>query len=607
MKKRSIVFGVAVASLITILFLSPLFRPGIIAGHDAGYHFTREQLFTRSLKEGQFPVRWIEGPSPGITHPLFLFYPPLFYYAVAPFMLMGISYTGATYAVIALATILAWLGMYLLVKTIIGLDPRFRGDDRGGGGDDRLVVDLAASVAATLFLFTPYRISQLYVRAAYGEFLATAFVPWAFLAVYNLYNRYNHYNRYILLLGFSLAAMVTSHQPTMIIVAAPLAAWTIYLWMRTQNTRGLAALGGAILLALGLAAFFVLPLVTEGSFIRAGRLASGYFDFRQHFALPAQLIYSPWGYGVSLMGSTDGMSFQVGFVNWVVLGGAVILVFYNYYNRYKNYNGYIGIFVLLSLSGIFMATDASAPIWERFSLLGYVQYPWRHLLVISFATAALGGLVFYNSYNVYKNYNRYIWLLLFIPILFNLKYLAPAAYMKPGMFDLGNPELARYNSPENPFFGVELGYFPIWVNEVNTDPAIKRFSVVAGKADVKTTRDTMIRQEARIEASQAATIRVNTHYFPGWMATIDDGKSKKTVTPAYDNPQGNMEVNLLEPGDYTLTFSLTKTPVRTIADYLSLVSLVAVAVGTLLIIAPRRFWSKYAGASSPARVKRSKA
>mgnify|MGYP001589076116 CR=1 FL=1 len=641
------------AAIITIgIFLSPIFRPGIIAGHDAGYHFTRVQLFTQAFKEGQFPVRWIEGPVPGITHPLFEFYPPLFYYFVAPLMLLGIPYTIATYAVIIFTTVLAWVGMYLFVKNVIASTSMSLRAERSNlsvnsakqslgiatsSGTPPRNDMIAAAFAATLFLFTPYRISQLYVRAAYGEFLATAFVPLAFLAMYN---------KNILLLAFSLAAMVMSHQPTAIIVAVPLALWALYNFLRTGQVRGLVHTGIAGLLAFGLSAFFTIPLIAESGLIRAARLSTGYFDFRAHFAELGQLIYSAWGYGVSMRGAGDGMSLQVGIINWVVILGTVVLVLYNYKalssrdrsdgvaishqhgiaepvpsgsgrrllrfarndseGSPRNDNLNIIFFLIITVFGVGMATTASEPFWERFSVLGYIQYPWRFLLIVSFATSALGGLIFYNLYNRYKNYNRYSFLLLFIPILFNLKYLAPAAYMPAGTFNLNNPELARYNSPENPFFGVELGYFPIWVSEVNTDPNVKRFTVIAGTAEVTATADFMTRQQARVEATQAATIRINTHYFPGWMATIDDGKTKKTVVPAYNNSLGNMEINLT-PGDYKLSLNLTQTPVRRFADYLSLGTAVGVAVWMLLMISPKRFWSKYKGATSPARVKRSKA
>jgi hypothetical protein len=611
MKNRRVVVGIAVAVGVIILFLSPLGKAGFIAGHDTGYHLTRVQLFTQALREGQFPVRWIEGPVPGITHPLFLFYPPLFYYPAAALMILGMPYETATYTVLALTTVLAFTGMYCFVKNITG-NP------------------IAALAAATLFLFTPYRVSQFYVRAAYGELLATAFLPWAFLSIRKLVDddgsqrtpwlpAWRSLAGPVLTLGIALSAMVLSHQPTAIIAAFPLAVWTIYLWVRTRNARGILRVGLSCAIAFGLSAFFVVPLVAESGLIRAARLSGGYFDFRGHFALLSQLVYSAWGWGVSVRGALDGMSFQVGIINWMVVVGGAWLLLYNVYNNYKNYNDYILFFLSLFLFSLFMATEASLPIWERFGIMGFIQYPWRFLLLSSFTTSVTGGLVCYNLYNLYKNYTHYISLLIFIPVLFNLKYLAPSAMMTAGTFDLRNPSLARYNSPENPFFGVELGYFPVWVSQVNTDPATKRFSVTRGNADITPGTDTMIRQEAELYVKEVTTIRVNTHYFPGWVASIDDlpasasaqaiqagGKTTKTVIPAYDNPQGNMEVTL-PAGNYRLAFTLDKTPIRRMADYLSLGSALAVASAAILMIAPKRFWSKYAGAISPARVKRTKA
>ena len=309
-------------------------------------------------------------------------------------------------------------------------------------------------------------------------------------------------------------------------------------------------------------------------------------------------MYSVWGYGISQPGPNDGMSFQVGIVNWGVIAGAVGLLLYNIYNRYKDYKNYI-FFLLIFFFSLFMATDTSLPIWERFGILQFVQYPWRYLVIASFATSVLGGMVFYTFYNRYKHYNRYILLAFLLPILFNLKYLAPAAYLPKDMFNLNNPNLAQYNAPENPFFGVELGYFPIWVSEVNTDPKIQRFTVVKGKADVKPLADTMIRQTATVNVKDYTTIRVNTHYFPGWVADIDDGKTKKTVVPAYTNSYGNMDVSL-EPGNYTVTFRFTKTPIRQWGDWISLGTALGLAALSIWIFWPRRFWSKYAGATSPA-------
>ena len=550
-----------------LVFLWPLTRPGLIAGHDTGARFVHVQMMAKALKDGQFPVRWVEGPTKGLSHPLFNYYPPLFYYPPAILILLGVGLVPAVYTTLALSAIIGWLGMYLFVKKLAG--------------------SLPAVISASIFIFTPYRISQIYVRAAYGEFLATALIPWAFLGIYNLYNDYNRYNYYknFLLLSFSLAAILTSHQPTFIMILPALLAWIGYLWIIRASRKEMLISFLAIGVALLLAASFVIPLIGESQFIRPVGLSAGYFDFRQHFATIGQLIYSPWGYGVSQPGPNDGMSFQVGVLNWVVVAGAVGLLLYNLYKNYNRYNYYI-FFLSLFLFSLFMSTSASLPIWERFSILSYIQYPWRYLAVSVLATSVLAGLVFYNLYNRYNHYKNYILLLfLFLPILFNLKYLAPAAYLSRDIFNFGSKNFPRTDALN----GLEPSYFPARVSQINSDPSIPRFRLVQGKAKIKSLTDKITFQEFSAQVTSPATIRINTHYFPGWQARIDNGKEVSLVTPGFNNPEGNMEITLT-PGNYKVSLQFTNTPIRRLANYLSL----GTALGLLILaifpmpIQPRR-------------------
>lgn|GEM_PF-1050137 len=588
MNQKVVFTLIAVSSI--IIFLLPLFKPGAMAGHDAGYHYTRIQLFTNALKEGQFPVRWIEGPVPGLSHPLFLFYPSLFYYATAIFMFIGLSYVHAAYVTLAIAAMLAWVGMYVLVF-------RFMSDMNEL---DRLLRPYVAAFSAILFLFTPYRISQLYVRAAYGEFLATSMIPWVFFAFHHFYNRYANYKN-IMILVISLSAMFLGHQPTAMMVAFPLFLWIIFqskLW-KNSNARLWLSLSIVGLTTTGLLAWFLLPLVSEKNFIRSQNLTNSYYDFRQHFVLVKQLIYMPWGYGVSVRGPNDGMSFQVGIVNWVVIAGIIVLFLYHTY-KHHDHNQYSVFFFIIFLYSLFMSIDLSEPIWERFSVIQFAQYPWRFLGIASFATAVLGGIVLsYIFQYVHKN-RQYLFFFLFLPILFNLKYLAPAAYLSDTTFDLGNPALAQYTSPENPLFGVELAYLPLWVQEVDSSPTNPRFQIKSGDATISPILDTITRQIFKISAKTPATVRVNTHYFPGWMATVvTRDTANQTVIPGYNNSFGNMEITV-EPGEHTVTLAFTKTPIRQLADGISFVIALGLVVLSISTFWLKRFWSKNKGATSVA-------
>lgn len=558
-----------------IIFFHPLFKPGLVAGHDTGARLIHIQMMAQALKDGQFPVRWVEGPAPGLSHPLFNYYPPLFYYPPAFLILLGMDAVTSIYVTLILAGAIGLVGMFFLVGNFAGAWP--------------------AAICAMLFLFTPYRISQVYVRATYMEFAAVSVIPFAFLGILSIFKSRKISG--LIVTAVSLAAIITLHQPTFIMIFPALLAWIGYLWIKYSSSKGVYLGFLSIAVSLILAASFLLPLVGEGRFIRSAVLSSNYFDFRQHFAAFSQLIYSPWGYGISQAGPGDGMSFQVGVLNWVILVFALGLIFWHRFYRKISPPPQTGLIVFLTalfFYGAFMATAASLPVWERFSVLWFIQYPWRYLSVTSFATAILALTA---ATVIPKNY---LLGLMAVMIVFNWQYLAPAAYLPRNNFTFGSTNFPH----TDPMMGLEPGYFPATVTQTNTDPSLPRFQVVQGKAEIKSLTEKTTKQEFTAEVKTPATIRVNTHYFPGWQAKIDDGKEISLITPGYNNPEGNMEITLT-PGDYTVSLEFTKTQLRKLADYLSLGTALGLAV--LAIFSRSRFWSKYWEFMRAARAKRSKA
>ena len=422
-------------------------------------------------------------------------------------------------------------------------------------------------IAASLFSFTPYRISQIYVRAAYLEFAATSLIPFVFWGVQK---------RDIRMTAISLGLMLATHQPTFMMVLPAMLAWIAFLWIRDNSKQaiitGLLSIGIGILLVSS----FVMPMFFERTFVYANNLSTNYFDYHQHFAETSQLIYSPWGYGISKAGTDDGMSFQVGILNWVAFFAGIGIVI-----RKKTYHSPIIIFALITVYGIFMSTSASLPIWEVISPLSFIQYPWRFLTITTFATAVIAGeittIIAGKATNVLKTTSLVIGVA--IMIVLNWNYLAPAAYLPIDTFNFNNP----YFPKNDPLYGLEPSYFPVQTVQTNSDPTIPRFRVVQGKADIQSLVEKTTIQQFFAKVEKPSTIQINTHYFPGWIAKIDG----ETTTPGFSSPEGNMEITL-DKGDHTVVLEFTKTPIRKISDYLSL--------GTGIILFLSLFWSKYFGA-----------
>lgn len=599
---RSLFIPIVFFTISLLVFFKPLFKPGLIAGHDTGTRFVHIQLMANALRDGQFPVRWVEGPVSGLSHPLFAYYPPLFYYFSAFFIMLGTSAKLGLYLTLIVSVALGWVGMYAFAQKL-GEDSSHLLSSHPSSShppsSHPLSSPLVASLAATLFSLTPYRISQLYVRAAYLELAATSFIPFAFWGVSLIFTALH--KKSTTLYGFvittvSLGLMIIMHQPTFMMTVPALMLWILTLAFLTPSKIRTSIALSTIVASLLLVSSFILPLIGERAFIRQDGLSSGYFDFHQHFATFSQMVYSAWGYGISQLGPNDGMSFQVGVINWIILVGAFGMFLYDRLSKKKILSlslfqqTCILFFLIITAYGVFMSTSTSLPLWERFPLLAFLQYPWRYLAITTFATSAL---VVFTAPIIPKRYFPFFFIII---IVFNWKYLAPATYLSDDTFIIGSNTFPK----TNPLYGLEPSYLPRWVTQTNTDPSVPRFQVLQGKADIQEKTVKTTAQEFTTHVETPTTIRVNTHYFPGWVARVNNGQSTATILPSYDNIEGNMEITLT-PGEYTVTFMLTNTPLRTIADYLSL----GMVVGLLGLIAFAAFsrnhrWSKYDGAISPA-------
>jgi hypothetical protein len=142
----------------------------------------------------------------------------------------------------------------------------------------------------------------------------------------------------------------------------PLAPHAVMRWWKVVDpARFRAEAGGLVLLALALivnAMRAVLAPVTHN--------------------LSVPLLWSPWGYGISMRGPLNGISYSLGLVH-IALAIAGLLVAMRMANRTRQCHALV--FAGASIVGALLTTDLSWVIWEHVSNLQYLVYPWRTLCV----------------------------------------------------------------------------------------------------------------------------------------------------------------------------------------------------------------------------------
>jgi hypothetical protein len=538
------------AGVVSMALLSglPLFQLGLMAGHDTFGYLVRNVEFYQALTGGQVLPRWAPDLSGGHGEPFFNFNPPLIYYLSAFFHALGFSFIASENLACLVLLQVAGLGMYRLASEFLGC--------RGG------------LVAASAYLFAPYLHSRLYVSHALADFSASAWLP---LVVWGLY-RFAESGRYPFLLvgAASLALLLLSSNPVALITFPTLGLLLGWLAWSRQSLRVLLRGVWCLALGLGLSALFWLPALVERDLVHTQRLSESFLNYRNHFAYLHQLVHSPWGYGFSVPGPDDGMSFAIGPIH-LALAALSLLVF----PRIRRARPRAGLMVafcltLLVLSSFFSVYESEF-VWDHLLLLQYLQFPWRFLALASVSTAFLCGAPLLLVSQRDRLADAVMAVLIAVVLVFNLEHARPENFMD----DVNE---ADYH-PEQIVAGYLTAttvreYEPIWVRE-RPPPAEERVSMLAGQGRVMPVRQSATEYELRAEIADEARLRINTFYFPGWTLYVNGAERPIDAT----NLQGLMEFQL-ERGVHRVQLVFGDTPVRLWATRLSLLALL------LLVLSP---------------------
>lgn len=574
---KLVALGAVLASVLALA--GPLLRPGFPGGHDGTPHVTYTYLFDQALQQHQFPVRWVELLRDGHSQPLFNFYQPGFYYLVQLTHLVVPSLALSFKLTIVL---LWWFGSLFIFLLLCrrGL--------------------LAAALAALVFAFSPYLLLDVFVRAAYPELAAIALAPVVLWSIDRFLRTRDA--RDALVVSFCLALMLLCHLPSVLILTPVFAG---YAWCVPRSGRhwlsGAAGLALAALLACGMAAFYVMPALTEIDFIAMSRLTQGDFDYRRHFVYPIQWIRFAWGYGASIPGPDDTMSLQIGLVQWAMLLGAgaalaaatlagarlagTRLARATWAREARRIPAetrrQLGLWLGLIALAMFLMTGASRMVWEALPPLAYVQYPWRFHMVITLGAAALAGLLLSL---VRGQTAQAVILILAVGLHWQLyrDHLAPSAYLSEQDYPIDKTHWADASTGRTDAF-IESGYTPVEATRLPSVP-VGRWTIASGQ-DGAVEEQVIEYDRLRLSAASPAGMRLtfNSHWFPGWKAWIDGRETPITIVPEL----GYLQVEV-PAGSHIVEARFTDTPVRTYANRLSAASLSLWG----LLAATQSLWSR---------------
>lgn len=520
------------------------------------YHFSDEPHIAnlyqmiRGLQTGQFPVRWAPDMLWGYGYPLFNFYYPLPFYVGALFFTVTNSLIVSLKLVFLTTIPLSALFMYMFLRNHTKKFGAFAG--------------------AIIYVYTPYRALDLYVRGALGEAVAFVFFPLVLHLTYQVIISPSW--RKTSLLAAGIGFFVLSHNLSPIFFLP----WSfLYALVLTINKNKLLHLSKVIIgyvFGLLISFFWWFPAFLEKNWMQKQTP----FNYTDHFPFIKQLIYSPWKYGASLPGPYDDMSFQIGIVNLVLLVFLSFILLRNVLRKEKK-DLLLKLFFLTStFFFIVLMNIRTAPIWELSGLANYIQFPWRLLLMTTFLTPTF--VIFLNYQEKTKSLIGLV--LAFLSVFLTVGYFRPSEYFKPNDDYFLNRFFAnrttkgesREISKEYANYSEDYLLLPTWSTERPQE--FKKQKLESEDFEIKDFKKfSEISFQANLEGENSAKVYVNNLYYPGWQVIVDGQK-----TNIYPSGEAGRITFDLTPGEHSVRIFWEETNRRKTANFISIASFSLIAV-----------------------------
>jgi hypothetical protein len=567
-------------ALFGLLVTIPMWNGLQLYGHSSEVDYFRMVSFDRMIRAGVLYPRWDPDTYFGYGSPLFNFYAPLPYYLTEISALLGAPLHTAIKITFVFALIMSGLGMYIFCRDFAG---RF-----------------GSFLAGLAFMLAPYHMVDMVVRHALGEHVAFALIPFVCWGISGMVKGQRPIR--LAVGALAIAALVLSHNIAAMLSIGALALWWLILAIRSRRIS--AMLFGASILVLGLLAslFFWAPAVAEKDLIFAKEsLAQGYFDYSNHFVYPSQLLKMNWGFGGSLKGPDDQMSFQAGVPHLLFVATGLATLAIRLGRRRKGWSAtdkdtkdVIAILffaIALFALAVFFALPPSSFFYRMIPVLKYVQFPWRFLIFVSFAASVAAISLETLAKNLGKRIPAIIITSAIFIFAFYIYYAIPKfSYFRvdKGAFysgrsfqvkkQLSNPQVARniwQIDPLNYMLASGMSctsgddYLPRTVlDKPRSEPERPLLWMGQGQPEISYSSSNPIDLLVRMKNLESGNLEVMRFAFPGWQAIVD-GKLVKT---GIHHSTGTILIPL-SAGSHEIRIYFAATPLRTVSTWISIVCL----------------------------------
>ena len=363
--------ALCVIALTAVILISPSFFYGQFLGDDFDFHVDSWMEVTQQWHQGVVYPSWAAGAWSGFGEPRFIFYPP-----VSRLMGAGLGevlpwkFVPDTFLFLTL--LLAGFSMHRLARSWLSAD--------------------AALAAGIIYMASPYHMVDIYVRSAFSEILAGAFLPVVLLCVLNCardeqsdsarpdrFRRRNIPLRNVAPLSIAYALVWLTNAPVAVLSSYAIAFLLVVLAFRRRSFAPLWQGAAGIALGLMLASAYIIPAIFEQRWVVIEEAISEPLVYANSFVF--QWITDPRNHLFNFMITSVAVFEMV-----VAIAGAFIL------RRRAGKFGTAGyaLLAMAILSIVFMLQPTGYPL-QFLPKIQYLQFPWRWLALLGISFAAFFG------------------------------------------------------------------------------------------------------------------------------------------------------------------------------------------------------------------------
>ncbi|MBN1873945.1 MAG: hypothetical protein JXA33_06930 [Anaerolineae bacterium] len=383
MKIKFAIWKLLVLLLLLLPALLPFLQPTRFpCTHDNSLHYHRIVAMREALRQGWVFSRWVPNLALGYGYPFFNFREPLPYLVGELLYVLGLPLPLVLGILYTASFLAAAGGMFLLAREV-------------------WQSERSAWVAALAYGLGPYLLLDALRRGNMPESVALALLPWVLWS----------FRRVVLGAGRGafmtsvglLVALFLSHNISSLLFAPLLGGYVVLLAWIYQERRAWLWAFVAVGLALLLTAWFWVPALLEQDTVHLHlSRTTRNNDFHYNFATWREILFTlPTPYDVHFI--NPPMHVPLGIVQWGValIGGIVTWARVSARKKrvgaIREQHATLIFCAVIALGYLWMSNSTSVGVWEAFSLLAFIQFPWRLVGRALLPVALLSGAVFANQ------------------------------------------------------------------------------------------------------------------------------------------------------------------------------------------------------------------